>query len=151
MLASEAIVQSPNIILCLSLKHAASVSGFERRPRCLGCMLSVGHAVNFSPAAQVANLKRPTGRPCFMYPQDIPLDVVYEDAHVLIVNKAAGMVVHPSPGHPTGTLVNAVLHRCNLPAMRVLPGQRAPASLDADWGAGVVLAASHGCLQLTAL
>ena len=68
--------------------------------------------------------------------QDIPLDVVYEDAHVLVVNKAAGMVVHPSPGHPTGTLVNAVLHHCNLPAMRVLPGQRAPASLDADWGAG---------------
>lgn len=70
-------------------------------------------------------------------PQDIPLDVIYEDAHVLVVNKAAGMVVHPSPGHPMGTLVNAVLHHCNLPAMRVLPGQQAPASLDADWSAGV--------------
>ena len=76
-----------------------------------------------------------------MSPQDIPLDVVFEDTHVLVVNKAAGMVVHPSPGHPTGTLVNAVLHHCNLPAMRVLPGQQAPASLDADWGAGVDQAA----------
>ena len=69
--------------------------------------------------------------------QDIPLDVVYEDAHLLVLNKPAGLVVHPSPGHESGTLVNAVLHHCNLPAVRVLPGQLPPASLDADWGAGV--------------
>jgi len=43
-------------------------------------------------------------------PQDLPLDVLYEDAHLLVVDKAAGMVVHPAPGHPDGTLVNAVLH-----------------------------------------
>ncbi len=45
-------------------------------------------------------------------PEDIPLDVVYEDEHILIVNKARGMVVHPAPGHYSGTLVNALLHRC---------------------------------------
>ena len=70
--------------------------------------------------------------------QDIALDVVYEDAHLLVVNKPAGLVVHPSPGHESGTLVNAVLHHCNLPAVHVLPGQLPPASLDAEWGAGVL-------------
>ena len=42
-------------------------------------------------------------------PENIPIDVVYEDDALLVVNKAAGMVVHPSAGHPTGTLVNALL------------------------------------------
>lgn len=45
-------------------------------------------------------------------PQDIPLDVVYEDEDVIVVNKPVGMVVHPAPGHPDGTLVNALLHHC---------------------------------------
>ena len=44
--------------------------------------------------------------------QDIPLDVVYEDADVIVVNKPRGMVVHPAPGHSDGTLVNALLHHC---------------------------------------
>ncbi|MEE4155620.1 MAG: RluA family pseudouridine synthase [Erythrobacter sp.] len=45
-------------------------------------------------------------------PQAIALDIAYEDAHLLIVNKPAGMVVHPAAGNPDGTLVNAVLHHC---------------------------------------
>ncbi|MEE1109476.1 MAG: pseudouridine synthase, partial [Lachnospiraceae bacterium] len=45
-------------------------------------------------------------------PEDIPLDIIYEDADVLIVNKPKGMVVHPAPGNMTGTLVNAVLAHC---------------------------------------
>lgn len=45
-------------------------------------------------------------------PQDIPLDVVYEDSDVIVVNKPVGMVVHPAAGHPDGTLVNALLHHC---------------------------------------
>ncbi|MBU5625795.1 RluA family pseudouridine synthase [Oscillibacter sp. MSJ-2] len=44
--------------------------------------------------------------------QDIPLDVVYEDADVIVVNKPKGLVVHPAPGHSDGTLVNALLHHC---------------------------------------
>jgi len=44
--------------------------------------------------------------------QDIPLDIVFEDADVVVVNKPRGMVVHPAPGHPDGTLVNALLHHC---------------------------------------
>lgn len=45
-------------------------------------------------------------------PQDIPLDIVYEDGDLLVVNKPKGMVVHPAPGNPDGTLVNALLHHC---------------------------------------
>lgn len=52
----------------------------------------------------------PEPRPASAEAQEIPLDIVYEDEHLVVVNKAAGMVVHPSPGHPDGTLVNALLH-----------------------------------------
>ncbi|PIB24414.1 RNA pseudouridine synthase [Amylibacter kogurei] len=45
-------------------------------------------------------------------PENIPLDIVYEDDHLIVVNKAADMVVHPAPGSPNGTLVNALLHHC---------------------------------------
>ena len=45
-------------------------------------------------------------------PEDIPLDILYEDKDLLIVNKPKQMVVHPAPGHPSGTLVNAVLYHC---------------------------------------
>ncbi len=44
--------------------------------------------------------------------EDIPLNIAYEDADLIVVNKARGMVVHPAPGHPKGTLVNALLHQC---------------------------------------
>ena len=45
-------------------------------------------------------------------PENIPLDILYEDDDILIVNKPKGMVVHPSPGHYSHTLVNAVLYHC---------------------------------------
>jgi 23S rRNA pseudouridine1911/1915/1917 synthase len=45
-------------------------------------------------------------------PEDIPLDVIFEDADLIVINKPAGMVVHPAPGTPAGTLVNALLHHC---------------------------------------
>ncbi|MCI7180859.1 MAG: RluA family pseudouridine synthase [Schaedlerella sp.] len=45
-------------------------------------------------------------------PENIPLDILYEDQDILIVNKPKGMVVHPAPGHYTGTLVNAVMYHC---------------------------------------
>ena len=47
-----------------------------------------------------------------LIPQDIPLDVVYEDGDLIVVNKPRGLVVHPAPGHPDGTLVNALLFHC---------------------------------------
>lgn len=51
--------------------------------------------------------------------QAIPLEVVYEDDHLLVVNKAAGMVIHPAPGNYSGTLVNALLHRFGLPSVHI--------------------------------
>ncbi|MCF2662076.1 RluA family pseudouridine synthase [Pseudoflavonifractor phocaeensis] len=54
----------------------------------------------------------PDPEPVAILPQNIPLDVVYEDADVIVVNKPVGLVVHPAPGHPDGTLVNALLYHC---------------------------------------
>ncbi len=76
--------------------------------------------INGSPAKASAKLKPgdvveielPEVREAEAVPQDIPLDVVYEDADVLIVNKPRGMVVHPAAGNEDGTLVNAVMYRC---------------------------------------
>lgn len=45
-------------------------------------------------------------------PEDIPVPILYEDAHIVVVDKPAGLVVHPAAGHPSGTLVNALLHHC---------------------------------------
>ncbi len=44
--------------------------------------------------------------------QDIPLDILFEDRHLIVINKPAGLVVHPAPGAPSGTLVNALIHHC---------------------------------------
>ncbi len=54
----------------------------------------------------------PDPAPAEALPQDIPLSVVYEDGDVIVVDKPVGMVVHPAPGHPDGTLVNALLYHC---------------------------------------
>lgn len=54
----------------------------------------------------------PDPEPLEAQPQEIPLDVRYEDEDVIVVNKPRGLVVHPAPGHPDGTLVNALLHHC---------------------------------------
>ena len=76
--------------------------------------------VNGRPAAKSLKLSGgetvlvslPEPEPTAAQPQDIPLDVVYEDEDVIVVNKPKGLVVHPAPGHPDGTLVNALLHHC---------------------------------------
>ena len=68
-----------------------------------GLKLSGGEQIEFTPEEPA---------PISAAPQDIPLDVVYEDGDVIVVNKPSGLVVHPAPGHPDGTLVNALLHHC---------------------------------------
>lgn len=54
----------------------------------------------------------PENRDCDAEPENIPIDVVYEDDDVAVINKPQGMVVHPAPGHRTGTLVSAVMYHC---------------------------------------
>ncbi len=61
---------------------------------------------------ELVEAELPDPEPTQALPQDIPLDVVYEDGDVIVVNKPSGLVVHPAPGHPDGTLVNALLHHC---------------------------------------
>lgn len=63
-------------------------------------------------AGQRFALTLPPARPGHAAAQNIPVSVIFEDAHLIIVNKPAGMVVHPSAGHPDGSLVNALLHHC---------------------------------------
>jgi 23S rRNA pseudouridine1911/1915/1917 synthase len=54
----------------------------------------------------------PEPEPLDVLPENLPLDIVYEDEDVIVVNKPKGLVVHPAPGHPNGTLVNALLYHC---------------------------------------
>lgn len=61
---------------------------------------------------ETVTVEFPDPEPTEVRPEDIPLDVVYEDGDVIVVNKPKGLVVHPAPGHPNGTLVNALLHHC---------------------------------------
>ena len=63
-------------------------------------------------AGDIILLEIPDAKPIEAVPQEIPLDIVYEDAHLLVVNKPKGMVVHPAPGNPDGTMVNALLWHC---------------------------------------
>ena len=60
-----------------------------------------------------------------LIPQNIPLDVVYEDGDLIVINKPRGLVVHPAPGHPDGTLVNALLWHCG-DSLSGIGGQRRP-------------------------
>ena len=60
----------------------------------------------------VIEVELPDPEPIDVVPQNIPLDVVYEDNDVIVINKPVGLVVHPAPGHPDGTLVNALLYHC---------------------------------------
>ena len=55
----------------------------------------------------------PPPAPSEAIPQEIPLKVLYEDSHLIVIDKPAGLVVHPAPGHQQGTLVNALLHHCH--------------------------------------
>ena len=79
--------------------------------------VTVGGAVATQPSAKVevgaefVVALPPTAEPNAQ-PQDIPLTVVFEDEHLIVVDKPAGLVVHPAAGNPDGTLVNALLHHC---------------------------------------
>ena len=61
---------------------------------------------------QTVEFEVPEPEPLELKPQNIPLEVVYEDSDVIVINKPAGLVVHPAPGHYEGTLVNALLYHC---------------------------------------
>ena len=79
--------------------------------------VTIGKTLARSASAKVQGEERfaialPPPEPLAALPQDIPLDIVFEDAHLVVVDKPAGMVVHPAAGNQDGTLVNALLHHC---------------------------------------
>lgn len=81
--------------------------------------------------------------------QDIPLDVVYEDEDVIVVNKPRGMVVHPAPGHPMGTLVNALMYHCG-DSLSGVGGAKRPGivhRIDKDTS-GLIIAAKNDMAHL---
>ena len=86
-------------------------------------------------------------------PQDIPLDIVYEDDDLIVVNKPRGMVVHPAPGHADGTLVNALLFHCG-ESLSGIGGERRPGivhRIDKDTSGLLIVAKndfSHQALSL---
>ena len=113
--------------------------------------------VNGKPAAKSARLSGgetitvdvPQLRETALPPQDIPLDVVYEDNDVIVVNKPTGLVVHPAPGHPDGTLVNALLHHCG-DSLSGIGGEKRPGivhRIDRDTS-GLIIAAKNDAAHL---
>lgn len=81
--------------------------------------------------------------------QDIPLDVVYEDEDVIVLNKPKGLVVHPAPGHADGTLVNALLHHCG-DSLSGIGGEKRPGivhRIDRDTS-GLIIAAKNDAAHL---
>ena len=85
-----------------------------------------------------------------LLPQDIPLDIIYEDADVIVVNKPKGLVVHPAPGHPDGTLVNALLHHCG-DSLSGIGGEKRPGivhRIDRDTS-GLMIAAKNDAAHVS--
>lgn len=98
---------------------------------------------------QVLMVSPPQPQPVEAVPQDIPLDVRYEDDDVIVVNKPVGMVVHPAPGHADGTLVNALLYHCKN-SLSGIGGELRPGivhRIDRDTS-GLVIAAKNDLAHL---
>ena len=90
----------------------------------------------------------PARSPADLIPQDIAVPAVYEDGHLIVVDKPAGLPVHPGPGHPDGTLINALLARC--PDIRGIGGELRPGivhRLDLDTSGLMVVAKTQAAHQ----
>ena len=112
--------------------------------------------VNGAPAKAHYKLKEgdrvevevPDPEPLNVKPEAIPLDIVYEDASLIVINKPPDMVVHPAPGHSGGTLVNALLHHCD--DLVGIGGVERPGivhRLDKDTSGLIVAAKTETCMQ----
>lgn len=93
-------------------------------------------------------LEIPAVQPLNLQPENIPLDVLYEDDSLLIINKPAGLVVHPAPGHSAGTLVNALLAHCpNLPGIGGVQRPGIVHRLDKDTTGAIVVVKTDQAYQ----
>jgi len=106
-------------------------------------------------AADVYTARVPALQPLLLEPENIPLDILFEDEYLIVVNKPSGMVVHPSHGHDSGTLVHALLHHCDsLPGINGVERPGIVHRLDKDTSGSLVVAkteaAHHGLSALFA-
>ena len=134
-------------------KPEVSRSAFERLIE-EGCVTVDGapskpaHKVK---AGEVVRYSIPPPKPACILPEELPLDIVYEDEDLIVINKPKGMVVHPAPGAPAGTLVNALLAHCK--GLAAIGGVERPGivhRLDKDTSGLIVVAktdAAHHALQ----
>ena len=93
----------------------------------------------------------PAPEPVECQPEPIPLDILYQDRHIVVLNKPAGLVVHPAPGHRSGTLVNALLYHC--PDLGGIGGEIRPGivhRLDKDTSGTMVVAKNAQALETLA-
>lgn len=94
------------------------------------------------------NISLPVLQPLKLQAENIPLDILYEDDSLIIINKPAGLVVHPAPGNFDGTLVNALLHHCpNLPGIGGVQRPGIVHRLDKDTSGAIVVAKTDFALQ----
>jgi 23S rRNA pseudouridine1911/1915/1917 synthase len=99
-------------------------------------------------AGDAVDVTVPEPQPAKPQPEEIPLTIVYEDSDLIVIDKPAGMVVHPAPGHPSGTLVNAVLS--HTPDLRPIGGELRPGivhRLDRDTSGLLVIAKNEPTLR----
>ena len=97
-----------------------------------------------STAGMVLELTLPEAQETDLPAQEIPLDIRYEDSDVIVINKPKGLVVHPAPGHPDGTVVNALLHHCG-DSLSGIGGEKRPGivhRIDKDTS-GLLIAAKN--------
>jgi 23S rRNA pseudouridine1911/1915/1917 synthase len=135
----EPIALSRSQIRKLIIEGDVTVNGHSTKP---------GYWIRESDTIVV---RLPEPRPLELVAEDIPLDILFEDEHLIVLNKPTGMVVHPAPGHHEGTLVHAVLHHCQ--TLSGIGGVQRPGiihRLDRDTS-GVMLVAktdhAHSCLS----
>lgn len=94
------------------------------------------------------SVKIPDAEPLELQPENIPLDILYEDDSLVIINKTAGLVVHPAPGHQDGTLVNAILAHCpNLPGIGGVQRPGIVHRLDKDTTGAIAIAKTEHAHQ----
>ncbi|MDQ6954982.1 MAG: RluA family pseudouridine synthase [Mariprofundaceae bacterium] len=123
-----------------------------------GCVVQSNRTVSLRASTIVCvgdtfSIDLPDNRPMALIPEDIALDILHEDEYLLVVNKPPGMVVHPSHGHDTGTLVHALLHHCeSLPGINGVERPGIVHRIDKDTSGSLVVAKTeathHGLVTL---
>jgi len=99
-------------------------------------------------SGDIVRISMPAASPVDIVPQDIPISFIYQDEHIAVVDKPQGLPVHPGPGHPDGTLVNAILAHC--PDIAGVGGEIRPGivhRLDKDTSGLIMIAKTHDAHQ----